>query len=472
MVIGEAIGSTDVAIIGGGPGGYTAAIKCAQEGKKVTVVDRESVGGICLHHGCIPTKALIHAADMVQESKKAAEYGVSFSGISVDFKKTQEWKRNIIKKLDNGVRGLFKHYGITLLKAEAFFEESNKLSLHPLDENEHLEINALEFKKCIIATGSRERMIPGIEVDGESILTSTHAIELETLPESVLVIGGGYIGIELSQMMAKLGVKVTIVEALPRILNLLDEEFSSIVQKNVEAFGGTVFASAKVEKVEKKDGKVSTTFNKDGKSQTVVTDKVIVAIGRVPNAEQLHLDTTKVQLDEHGFIKIDKKMQTTDPRIFAIGDVAGGAMLAHKAAFEAKIAAEVIAGKSSAFDNLVPFAIFSDPEIAGVGLNETQAKEQGLSYKVKKFNSSTSGKSQIMGDKGSFFKVIYEENGTIHGLHICGARASDMIGEAVLAMEMGATIEDLSLIIHPHPTLVEGYGELADLALGKPTNSL
>jgi len=469
MVIGEAIGSTDVAILGGGPGGYTAAIKCAQKGKKVTVIDRESVGGICLHHGCIPSKALIHAADTIHEAEKAKEIGITFEKPSVDFSKTQAWKKDLITKLDQGVRGLLKHYKIDLLKAEAYFETSNKLAIKKLDDS--IDINALEFKKCIIATGSRERLIPGIDVDGETILTSTHILELEKIPESLLVIGGGYIGIELSQAMAKLGAKVTVVEALPRILSLLDREFSDAVEKRLVELGGKVISGAKVEKVEKKDGKAVTTISKDGKKEEIMTEKVLVAIGRVPNTDKLHLDTTNVKLDDHGFIKVDESMKTTDHKILAIGDVAGGVMLAHKAAHEAKVAADVIAGKKAVFDNVIPYVIFSDPEIAGVGLSEQEAKEKKVEYKVKKFNSATLGKSKIAQDKQAFWKVLFNDDGIL-GVHILGSRASDMIGEAVLALEMGATLEDISLIIHPHPTLGEAFGELADLALGEPTNSL
>jgi len=470
MVIGESIGTTDVAIIGAGPGGYSAAIRCAELGKKVTLIDRESVGGVCLHHGCIPTKALIHAAEEFHDLKKFSEFGVNIENITLDFNKTQEWKKNIVKNLDNGIRGLLKHHKIELIKANAFFETSNKLNLRPVNEEEHLEINALEFKKCIIATGSKERMIPGINVDGDKILTSTHAIEMRELPTSVLVIGGGYIGVELSQMMAKLGVKIIIVEALPSILNLLDNEFSDIVKKELELMGAEIYVDSKVESCAVEGNSVKTVVNtKQGKKE-FNTDKVVVAIGRLPNTSELQLDNTKVQLDENGFIKVDDSLQTTDPRILAIGDVVGGVMLAHKAAYEAKIAAEVIAGEASVKDAVVPYAIFSDPEIAGVGATEQELK--GTNYEVKKFQFSALGKAHIMQHVKGFFKVLYDKDKNILGLHIAGPRASDMIGEAVLAMEMGATVEDISLIIHPHPTLVEGYGELADSAMGTPTNSL
>src|SRR3989338_5666394 len=383
---------TDVAIIGAGPGGYVAAIKCAQLGKRVTLIDRENVGGVCLHHGCIPTKALIHAADIFHDAGKAKDFGVTFSNVAVDFAKTQEWKSAIIKKLESGVRTLLKAGKVEIIKGEASFASSKSVIVKtPSGES------ALDFDKCIIATGSSERMLPGVAVDGEAVMTSTHAVELKSVATSIQLA--------------------------------------------------------------------------DGSTKEISTEKAILSIGRVPHTESLHLEKTKVQVDK-GFIVVNTQLQTADPSIFALGDVIGGAMLAHKATAEAKVAAEVIAGKNSSFGNLVPYAIFSDPEIAGVGLTEEEAKKKGLSYTVKKFRSASEGKAQILGDSNAFFKAILGSKKEFLGLHICGDRASDMIGEAVLALEMGASAEDLALIIHPHPTLVESYGELADVILGKPTHSL
>ncbi|MBS3107064.1 dihydrolipoyl dehydrogenase [Candidatus Woesearchaeota archaeon] len=458
---------TDVAIIGAGPGGYVAAIKCAQLGKRVTLIDRENVGGVCLHHGCIPTKALIHAADIFHDAGKAKDFGVTFSNVAVDFAKTQEWKSAIIKKLESGVRTLLKAGKVEIIQGEASFASSKSVIVKtPSGES------ALDFDKCIIATGSSERMLPGVAVDGEAVMTSTHAVELKSVPKSLLVIGGGYIGIELSQMFAKFGTQITIVEALPRILSLLDPEFSAVVEKELKAMGAAIYVNSKVLKSEKRGSGVATSIQlADGSTKEISTEKAILSIGRVPHTESLHLEKTKVQVDK-GFIVVNTQLQTADPSIFALGDVIGGAMLAHKATAEAKVAAEVIAGKNSSFGNLVPYAIFSDPEIAGVGLTEEEAKKKGLSYTVKKFRSASEGKAQILGDSNAFFKAILGPNKEFLGLHICGDRASDMIGEAVLALEMGASAEDLALIIHPHPTLVESYGELADVILGKPTHSL
>jgi dihydrolipoamide dehydrogenase len=467
MVIGEAIGSTDVAIIGAGPGGYVAAIRLAELGKKVTLVDRESVGGVCLHHGCIPTKALIHAADFYHRMQKSRDFGITFDNAKVDFNKVQQWKNNIVNNLDNGTRALLKYHKIELIKASAFFESSNKIGLRGQGD-EHLEINALEYKKCIIATGSRERELPGLKIDGDKIISSTHAIELDRLPESILIVGGGYIGIELSQMFAKLGVKVYIIEALASILNQLDEEFCSVVRKTLIGIGAEIYENSKVEKTEIAAKVKTIVSTPDGKKE-FTTEKVIVAIGRIPNTEELQLKNTKVQMDK-SFIKVNSSLQTDDARIYAIGDVIGGVMLAHKASYEAKVAAESICGKKSIVDALVPYAIFSDPEISGVGLTEKEAKEKCVKYSSKRMIASSLGKQQIEGSRQAFFKVLVDEEKNILGIHILGPRASDMVGEAILAMEMGATIEDLSLIIHPHPTIVEGFGEMADLAMGTPTN--
>lgn len=473
MVIGQAIGTTEVAIIGAGPGGYVAAIRLAELGKKVTLIDRESVGGVCLHHGCIPTKGLIHAADTMQELKKAKEFGIEFKDVTLDMKRLQEWKRGVVKGLDDGVRALLKYHKIQLIKASAFFESSNKIILRVAGD-EHPEINALEFHQCIIATGSRERLIPGINIDGKYIMTSTEAIELDEKPESAVLIGGGYIGIELSQMLAKLGVKVIIVESAQSILNILDDDTNIMVERTLKKFGARILTNTKVISCKEISGQVNTVIESQGKTETIITQKAIVAVGRVPDTKELQLENTKVTIDSRGFIVVDNTLRTADPRIYAIGDIVGGTMLAHKASAEGKIAAEVISGKNASFDSLIPYAIFSEPEIAGVGLLEKEAKQKAIKYKTKKFPINSLGKARIMCSTEGFFKVLFTDDDIrrIIGIHIAGPRASDMIGEGVLAMEMGATIDDISLIVHPHPTVVEGYGEVADSAIGMPTNGL
>jgi len=470
MVIGEAIGTTDVAIIGAGPGGYVAALLLAQHGKKVTLIDRESVGGVCLHHGCIPTKTLIRAAEMYESLSQGKEMGIYCDNPRYDFNQVQNWKRTVVQKLDQSIRALLEKRNVQLIHANAFFEENNKLMLTPVNENEHLEINALEFRHCILATGSREREVPGISIDRNKIITSSEAIEFTQLPSSVLVIGGGYIGIELSQMLSKFGVQVTLLESLPNILNLLDHDINQIVQQKLEAHKVKVYTNVQIQQVAVGE-KVKTTFQYNAKTHEVETDKVLVAIGRVPHTEELRLQNTHVKTDDRGFIRVKSNYATDDPHIYAIGDVVGGVMLANKAMAEAKVAVDAILGKPAAFDNLIPYAIFSDPEIAGVGLTETEALQKKIPYKIHKLSYHAISKSLILNGDG-FYKVLFDDEKNILGLHIVGPRASDLIGVGELAMEMGATLEDLSLLIHPHPTLVEGYAELAQAVLGFPINSL
>ena len=457
----------DLAIIGAGPGGYTAAIKAAQLGKKVVVIDRESVGGVCLQHGCIPTKALIRAAHTFEEITNSKELGITASG-KIDFKKTQTWKTSVVKKLDMGVRFLLKHNNIMLIKATAKFKDAKTLEL----ENPDSEYNEIEFKKCIIASGSREKELPIAVVDAKNIINSTQAIELQQIPKSLLVIGGGYIGIELSQMFSKLGTKVIIVEFLPDIINTLDSEFTSLIKKRLMDKGAEIYLDSKVVSVKIEKGKTITQIQTKEGTKKLTTEKVLVSVGRGPNSDKLNLEKTKVKLDKQGFIIVDKKMLTSDQNIYAIGDITGGMMLAHKAAFEGKIAAENIAGKKSNFNHYIPYAMFSDPEISGIGLTEKQAVIEKVKYKSKVFKSGLLGKFQIMDAKDSIIKILYNSKNQILGIQIAGPRSSDLIGEVALAMQKGITINDIAATIHPHPTLVESLSEMADAVLGYPINSV
>ncbi|MBT3720056.1 dihydrolipoyl dehydrogenase [archaeon] len=459
----------DLAIIGAGPGGYTAAIKAAELGKKVVIIDKESVGGVCLQHGCIPTKALIRAAQTFHNISASEELGIKAKG-TIDFKKTQAWKKSVVKKLDMGVRFLLKHHKIILIKAIASFLSSTNLKLEKVDQD--IEFEEIEFKKCIIAAGSRNRNIPCAKIDGKTIITSTQAIELEKIPKSILVIGGGYIGIELSQMFSKLGTKVIIVEALPDIMNQMDSEFSTLVRKKLENTNAEIYTDSKVIEVSIDKGKAKTIVETSVGKKTFTTDHVLVSIGRIPNSDKLNLESTKVKLDDHGFIKVDKKMLTTDTNIYAIGDIIGGMMLAHKAAFEGKIAAQNIAGKKSEFNHVIPYAMFSDPEISGIGLTEKKAKENKIKYNSKLFKSGLLGKYQIMGAKDSIIKVIYNSKKEILGMQMAGPHSADIIGGVALAMQNGITLDEISETIHPHPTIVEGIAELADLAIGFPINTI
>ncbi len=459
----------DLAVIGAGPGGYTAAIKAAELGKKVVVIDKESVGGVCLQHGCIPTKALIRAAHTYDQIGKSEELGIKASG-KIDFKKTQAWKNSVVKKLDMGVRFLLKHHKIMLIKATAKFKDSSTLLLEKVDED--IEYDEIRFKKSIIAAGSRERELDCARIDGKNVITSTHAIELEKIPKSILVIGGGYIGIELSQMFSKLGTKVIIVEFLPDIINQLDPEFTSLIKKRLKERDTEIYLNSKACSIKQGKGKVTTIVETLEGKKEITTEKVLVSIGRVPNSDKLDIEKTKVKLDKHGFITVDNTMKTSDPNIYAIGDINGGMMLAHKAAFEGKIAAENIAGKKSKLNHFVPYAMFSDPELSGIGLTEKQAKIEKVKYKSKLFKSGLLGKFQIMDAKDSIIKILYNSKNQILGIQIAGPRSSDLIGEIALAMQHGIKIDDIADTIHPHPTLVESLSEMADAVIGFPINTI
>lgn len=459
----------DLAIIGAGPGGYTAAIQAAQLGKKVVVIDKESVGGVCLQHGCIPTKALIRAAHTFEQITNSEELGIKASG-KIDFKKTQAWKSSVVKKLDMGVRFLLKHHNIMLIKATAKFKDIKTLVLEKVDTE--IEYDEIEFKKCIIAAGSRERELSCAIVNGKTILNSTQAIELQKIPKSVLVIGGGYIGIELSQMFSKLGTKVIIVEALPDIINQLDPEFTNLIKKKLLDKGNEIYLNSKVLSVKSETGKVRTTIETQEGKKVIATEIVLVSIGRVPNSDKLDIENAKIKLDNHDFIVVDKTMKTSQENIYAIGDIIGGMMLAHKAAFEGKIAANNCAGNKSTFKNYIPYAMFSDPEMSGIGLTEKQALQDKAKYKAKLFKSGLLGKFQIMDAKDSIIKVLYNSKNQILGIQIAGPRSSDLIGEVALAMQQGITINEIAETIHPHPTLIESLSEMGDAVIGFPINTI
>ena len=472
MVMGEAIGNTDVAIIGAGPAGYTAAIRIAQQGKKVHIIDKGTFGGTCLHHGCIPTKALIWAASAYHDMKKFSEYGISCDNLKMDMKKTQAWKKEIINKLNAGVQTLLKKNNVKIIQAEAFFEESNKLKLKSVKEDIKLETNALEFNKCIIATGSTERLLKNVQVDGKRIITSYHAIELEEIPESILIIGGGYIGIEISQLLSKIGTKVIIIETQDNILSLVDDDISKVVKDDIIEKGGEIYTNSKVLSCVNEGDFVSTSVETADGIKKFKTTHSLLSIGRIPETSSLKLENTRITLTNQGFIETNENFRTKDKRIYAIGDAIGGVMLAHKAAYEAKVVSDIICGEKTLKDALVPYVIFSSPEISGVGLSEKEATKKGIKYNVKTYHHNILGKVMIIGEKHAFIKILYDDDKNILGINVIGPRAADIIGEAVVAMEMGATIEDLAMIIHPHPTVVEAYGEMADFVLGKGINTI
>jgi len=474
MVVGDIATGVDVAVIGGGPGGYVAAIRAAQTGKEVLLVEREALGGVCLNVGCIPSKALISVASLYHRLQGEAERGLVVDGARVDLEKLQAWKRGVVERLTGGVAQLCKGNDILVAMGTATFTGPNQIIVETAGGAEHYK-----FDQAIIATGSRPIELPAFPFDGRRILSSTDALALTELPEHLLVIGGGYIGLELGTVYAKLGSRVTVVEMMDQILPGSDPDLVQVVARKLRRLGVEVHLRTRAEGFED-DGRVArvrlTREAAGGKEETftVEADRVLVSVGRRPNSESLGLDRAGVQVDERGFIPVDEQMRTNVPHIFAIGDVVGGAMLAHAASHEGIVAAEVIAGEPAAFEPAaIPAVIFTDPEIASVGLTEAQAEVQGYEVLVGRFPFAASGRALTTGESEGFVKVVADAaSHVVLGVHIVGAGASDLISEGVLAVEMAARLEDLALTIHPHPTLPEAIMEAAEAALGRAIHVL
>ena len=463
MVVGELTTNCDVAVIGGGPGGYVAAIRCAQLGLETVLIEKGQLGGVCTNEGCIPSKALIHAADIAFEAGHSENLGI-VSKTRIDFRKMQKWKDDVVSGLQNGIAGLCKNYGVDIVKGRAFFTSSNKLTV----ETDHGPAD-YDFKNAVIATGSVPTALQGLEYDHKWIIDSSDALALAKVPRRLLVVGGGYIGIEMATMYAKLGSKVTIIYRGERILRQLEPELGIEVQRGLPLLGIELLLNSNIVSWKAKGKKAYAAVKIGNSTKKVLFDKILVAVGHEPFTKDLGLGKTKVQLDDHGFIKVDAQRRTTDPNIFAVGDVAGGPMLAHKAFREGKVAAEVIAGKKSAFDNIaIPFVVFSDPELASTGMGEEEARRSGYVVKAARFPLSASGRARTTGTKAGFVKLVSDaDSGVILGAHIAAPNASDLISELSLAIEMGAQLEDVAATIHPHPTLSESVMEAAEDGLGK-----
>lgn len=453
-------------VVGAGPGGYVAAIRLGQLNKKVVLVDEDKLGGICLNYGCIPSKALISASESFDKIKKTSKMGIEVDKITIDFKKMQEWKDGIVSKLNQGIEFLCKKNNVTIVKGTAFFENSNRLKI-----TDGKNISYIDFENAVIASGSKPVELPSFKFDGNKIISSREALCLKEIPKNLVVIGGGYIGLELGTVYARLGSKVCIVEMTEQILPGFDKSVVSILQKNLERLNVDVYVNAKADKIE--NNKVVINSKEKGK---VLLDasKVLVAVGRYPNTKNLGLENTKVKLDKKGFIEVDKNLKTDDGNIYAIGDVSIGPMLAHKASSQGKFVAEAIAGNKDKYENVVvPAVIFTDPEIATVGLNEREAKNKGIKTKMGKFPFSLSSRAMTKNETEGFVKVIAnEKNSKIIGVQIIGSDASDLISEASLAIKMGATLDDVALTIHPHPTLSESLMEAAEATMEKAIHIL
>ncbi|MGX9707624.1 dihydrolipoamide dehydrogenase [Laceyella tengchongensis] len=464
MVVGDLAQEVDVLVIGSGPGGYVAAIRAAQLGRSVAIVDKDTVGGVCLNRGCIPSKAIISASERYMGIKEAGEMGIEVSGdVNVNMPKLIEWKNGVVKKLTGGVNSLLKGNGVEIISGEAYFSGPNSLRVVSEDASQ-----TYKFNDVIIATGSRPAELKILPFDGKRILSSTEALNLQEVPKRFIVVGGGYIGLELGTAYAKLGAEVTILEGTKSLLPGTDEALTKMVTRKLKKLGVTVITEAMVQGGENTGDEVVVRATVNGEEKTFSADYCLVAVGRKPNTDELGLEFAGVETDERGFIKIDKQCRTNVEHIYAIGDCAGGALLAHKASYEAKIAAEVMCGMNSVIDyQAMPFVIFSDPEIAYTGLTEAQAKEEGYDPVVSRFAFAANGRALSMNHADGFVQIVADkETKQVLGVQIVGPEASTLIGEAVFAVEMGANAEDIALTIHAHPTLPETIMEAAEGVLG------
>ncbi|MEZ4361129.1 MAG: dihydrolipoyl dehydrogenase [Kofleriaceae bacterium] len=460
----------DAVVIGAGPGGYPTGIRLGQLKVKAAVVEREYMGGVCLNVGCIPSKAVIHAAKMFDKLGHAGELGISVaSKPTIDMKKMQTWKGGVVNKLTSGVRMLLKGNGCAIVEGTARLAKPGPDG-HRVVVTSAAGETTLIAKSVVIATGSRPMEIPGFAIDQKRIIDSTGALALDQVPARMIVIGGGYIGLELGMAYAKLGSKVTVVEATPGLLGSMDKDCVAVVARKLKKLGVEVMLEAKAKAwADKGDRAVLTVELKDGSSATIDADKILLAVGRRPNTENLGLAEAGVAMDKRGYIVADDQLRTNVPGVYAIGDVIGGMMLAHKATKEGEVVAEIIAGHRAAVDvRTIPAVVFTDPEIASAGLTEEEAKAKGHQIKVGKFPFAALGRALGVNDTEGFAKSIVDaKTEEILGVHIVGNGASDLISEAALAIEMGAVAQDVNLTVHPHPTLSEALREATAAAIGE-----
>lgn len=456
----------DAIVIGGGPGGYVAAIRLGQLKLKTLVIEKEYMGGVCLNWGCIPSKALIAAANLVEKIHHAGAMGITVSGVNVDIPKLQEWKGGIIKKLTGGVSSLVKSAGGDIVMGTAKFVGKNIVEVTKADgSKERFEAG----KAIIVATGATPISIPTLPIDGEVVITAREAVSLKEAKGTMVLVGGGVIGMELGMVYQKLGMKVIVVELADQILGTTDLDLTKVVEKAFTKSGGEILLKSKATKLELKGKKALVSLETPAGARTIEADKVLVAIGFKPNGKGLGLEEQGVVIDERGHIKVNARYETNVPGIYAIGDVTGFPYLAHKASKEGEIAAEVIAGHKAERDwRAMPAAIFTEPEIATVGLTEREAKDQGRAVKIGKFPFAASGRAMAVSSTDGFIKTIVDANTKeVLGVGIVGPEASDLISEAALALEMCANAEDVALTIHPHPTLGEAMMESFKHALGE-----
>jgi dihydrolipoamide dehydrogenase len=450
----------DLIVIGTGPGGYHAAIRAAQLGLRVACVEKDAIGGVCLNVGCIPTKALLHVAETLRGAQHAKEFGVDFGSPSVNVEAIDRWKQGVVTKITGGVAQLLKGNKIDLIEGDA-----RVVDAHTLQVGER----SVSFEKLIVATGSRPMVLPGFESDGERIVDSTGALLLSEVPKRFLCLGGSAIGLEFADVYQGLGSEVTVVEMLDQIVPTADPDIVKELRKAFESRGVTIRTGTKaVSQTRTDDGIEVTLETKDGQTETIVVDKILVAIGRSPNGKGIGLEEIGVDVDARGYVGVNESLQTNVPHVYAIGDVARPPLLAHKAMKEGLVAAEHAAGKAVAYDTLVPSVIYTSPELASVGMTEAEAKEAGFEVRIGTFRVPILGRAVALGVSHGLVKLVGDaKTDLLLGFHMVGPAAGDIVAEATLALEMGATIEDLALTQHAHPTISEGIMEAAEHAHGK-----
>jgi dihydrolipoamide dehydrogenase len=462
MVVGEFSQETDLLVIGGGPGGYHAAFRAAENGTKTTIVEMmPKLGGVCLHRGCIPSKTFLSMAELLHQAETSKNMGISFTKPRLHIDGMRSWKANVVQKLADGLDSRCKKLKVEKIRGKARFEDGKTVAL------QSDEVSRIKFRKAIIATGSRSIRLKGVQIDSPHVMTSRGALELERIPKTLLVIGGGYIGLELGQVYATFGSKVTVVEMLPGLLPGADRDLARPLVKRLEEQFEEICVETKVAAMKEAEGGIAVEFEGKNPPKAKKFEKVLVSVGRYPNSGDLDLEKAGVQVDERGFIKVDKGFKTTAPRIYAIGDVIGNPMLAHKAMHEGRVVADIIAGKDAAFEpRAIPAVVFTDPEIAWAGYTQEEAKAENLEIEVKKMPFGASGRAVALGRTSGLAKLIFDKSSKrLIGMGLTGAHVGEMIAEGVLAMEMGAVAFDLASTIHPHPTISEMIGEAAAMLI-------
>jgi dihydrolipoamide dehydrogenase len=459
----------DVVVVGAGPGGYAAAFYAADLGKKVILIEKENrLGGVCLNRGCIPSKALLHATRMLGEAKESAHRGISFGEPKIELEKLRAWKDSILQKLSSGIAAVASKRGVDVIYGRGYFEDSKTIRVETEGGQQWVT-----FDHAIIAVGSKPAMPKAFDLGNPRVMTSTEALEIEEIPADLLIVGGGYIGMELGTVYASLGSSVVVVEAMESILAGADPDLVRPVTRYAEKAFKQVRLKTKVAKMATSGKHIKVTIDSDGKLSDELYDRVLVSVGRVPNLADLGLENTKVEQDDKGFIKVNTRQQTTDPAIYAIGDIAGGVLLAHKASKEARVAVEVIAGEQSAFEQvIIPAVVFTDPEVAWCGLTEAEAKAKGITIEVARFPWAASGRALTYDRTDGLTKLIIDPSTErVLGVGMVGHGAGELIAEGVLAVEMGATVRDLAESVHPHPTLSETIMEAAEVFYGHSSHT-